>query len=699
MVIKQEVKEPSPAPAPASAAEESPPTNKQGNKEEEEEEPLWLRIFHINDVYELDNLPSLQTVIRSYPNHSSATAAAAAAVPDCTLIVVAGDFLSPSLLSSLDNGASMVDCLNALGCTHVGWGNHEADVAFPQPLRERIDQSNFVWINSNLPELNDKLQTTTREKVPEYDIIEVVKKDPSAGTIIQRRRVALLGFLTNDPSLYRPGAFGGARIEPVVDSAERLVAQFMNKDNQMEDKVDFILPLTHLSIQEDRTFCQHFGGDVFPLVLGGHDHDPFDEVHNGSRIIKAGMDAQHVAVIDIQWNCRGRNSSQRPDNITVTMVPTADYTPDPALLKRVHGHQVILRELEKATLFNVHDWLSLSSPPGQPFSTLHNRLQPTTGCTAFCAMLRMGLHADCAILNAGSVRAGKTYDNDHCFSWSDLKTEIPFPTRMTTLMLPGAILEAIIRYSRRDASLDPPIPHGGFLHTCNRVHYDQTTERIVTMGNRPFDPHQDYLVAMPIQLFQGMDDLQPLLEWARESHIVVNDDSAVPAKNAIVSTFSSLLWLQLGSFPQLDHDGNGVLTRAEVHAKVVEIYGDEVSHLVVDHIFHVADLSGRGVITPLDMTIVQYAAADMIKGGRRPTRRESMVMREIASHVLEKSPSHRDVGALVDEIRATVDVNQDGSIQREEVWSAMRNLRKLNSGDGSASACSSCDVLETGGGS
>ena len=58
-----------------------------------------IRILAINDVYELENLPRLATLRRQLD-------------PPPDAVVLAGDFLSPSMLSSIDQGKGMVDMLN-----------------------------------------------------------------------------------------------------------------------------------------------------------------------------------------------------------------------------------------------------------------------------------------------------------------------------------------------------------------------------------------------------------------------------------------------------------------------------------------------------------------------------------------------------------------------------------------------------------
>ena len=110
------------------------------------------RIFHVNDVYVLDNLPALKTAV----------AVESGDLPRSNVITtLAGDFLGPSLLSSLDHGVSMVDMMNRVPVDAVCFGNHESDVPY-EALKTRIGEFKGKWINSNMPAFEPKL--------PEYDV-------------------------------------------------------------------------------------------------------------------------------------------------------------------------------------------------------------------------------------------------------------------------------------------------------------------------------------------------------------------------------------------------------------------------------------------------------------------------------------------------------------------------------------------------
>jgi len=157
-------------------------------------------------------------------------------------------------------------------------GNHEADVG-NEALRERIVSSKLTHFNTNVPTLNEKLHISVSKTVPEAVISVASSSSTNQG---RERKIALLGLLTEDPSLYRLRAFADAHIVPILDATDKYLKE------KRQEQFDLIIPLTHRGIIQDREFCQRFGGNTFPVVLGGHDHEFFEETVNGSRILKTG---------------------------------------------------------------------------------------------------------------------------------------------------------------------------------------------------------------------------------------------------------------------------------------------------------------------------------------------------------------------------------------------------------------------------
>jgi 5'-nucleotidase len=703
--------------------------------------------------------------------------------PDATIVLRAGDFLAPSLLSSLDHGVGMMDCLQAAGITHVCLGNHETDVGAIPHLARRIhesvwengvfvsDQSSkqikfhvlserirqlkqkkqqksdcskmrqgrrpVTWLNTNMPALDETLGLPDHTTVS-HDVI-TISKSLEDGSVVHQH-VGLLGLLTNDRSLYRPDSFGDPSIiDSILPSTEHALDTFhvgniFQKDSAAGDdsmEIDLWIPLTHQSIADDREFAQYFLDQreevVFPVICGGHDHEPYQETstnrsENTSIIVKAGIDAHQVAIVDLSWSVAFKGPTRTSSSkvaVHVELLLTKGFPVDSRMKERVESHWQVLKQLETAKLFNVDSWCGTGTctsrvelalrgrkltpqddnapsstsegddsdgstgPDPMPFSTANNRLSVSTGTTALTTMVRMGMRCQCAILNAGAVRANRLYPDRVAFTYGDLKAEIPFSTEIIALYIPGHVLQSTIRHSRRGALLDPPAASGGFLHTCSNIIVDPDTWDIHSIMDEPFESHRMYLTALPHQFFLGIDNHQPLLDWVKEDCIDVPDsENATPAKLLIVQVFSSMLWLKFGSFEALDQDMDGRLSRAEIRSRVAEIYGsDDVVDLVVDNVLSVADHDNDGFVTPLDMIIVQFAATDLVR--HVSTSEEMHVLREITESVLQQrnqaagaSPAlDADILDIVKQAYALLDEEGDGKVNREEFMGRLGKLK------------------------
>jgi len=647
-------------------------------------------------VYALDNFPSLFSLIQHYKRD---VAEASADSHEC-IVICAGDFLSPSLLSSLDKGYGMVDILQHIGCDYVCLGNHENDVG-DKALTQRILQCSttsnttttsntstttdnkhtkpIIWINSNVPELNEKLNVQTCE----YATLTL----PNS-TI----KVALMGLLTEDPSLYRPGAFGGATIEPLLKTAKQLHAKLKRTH-------DTVLAMTHQGIEQDRIMACEFGNTI-PLIMGGHDHEPYLETHHHHhhnnnnnndndddqcQIVKSGMDAQYAAIIDLTWSNKNVTNTNVP-TIQVQLVDTAKFPKNQDIQKRVDQHQAILKELDAAQLFAVADWttptVGNSTGTATPsFSTKDNRLGPSTGTTAICSMIRMGMRCEVCLLNAGSVRCGREYPKDHQFTWADLKSEMPYPTKMVACLVPGSVLQETLQYSRRYATQN--IAKGGYLHTSRTTicHDDGTIESVL---GKPFDPHKQYMTCFPYGMLEGIDDQKPFLEWANKtttttqsmtnesSNILPNDHVGIPAKFIIVQVLSTLLWLKLGKFADIDTGKTGVIEKQELQARLEQVYGKAMATLMVENIFSVADMNQSGTISALEQIIISFAAKDMLN--HIETENELKVLAEVAKEVngaptvsSNKGQDGTDYEQLAKRIKDILDIKGTGKIERDEI--------------------------------
>ena len=122
-----------------------------------------VRFLLVNDVYVADTmadgnggLARVATVRRRLADQGP------------VLFVLAGDVLSPSLLSKYYSGRQMVEAFNAAHLDYATFGNHEFELPL-DTLEARIAESNFKWVTSNC----GKADGTPFAKVLPWDTVRV----------------------------------------------------------------------------------------------------------------------------------------------------------------------------------------------------------------------------------------------------------------------------------------------------------------------------------------------------------------------------------------------------------------------------------------------------------------------------------------------------------------------------------------------
>ncbi|MGE5184889.1 MAG: 5'-nucleotidase C-terminal domain-containing protein [Acidobacteriota bacterium] len=426
---------------------------------------LRLRVISVNDVYSLENLPRLKNLVA----HRVATDPA-----DAVLVVIAGDFVAPTLLSALDAGRGMVDCLHEIGITHACLGNHENDIPAAE-LHARVHELRAAWLSTNVP---------FDPVMPRRAVVEVARGEA-------RVRVGLVGVVMNDAFVTHGEAFGGAPIEPPVPAALAEAARLLR-----DEHCDCIVALTHQPLPDDRRLAEQAAaaGIPLPLIVGGHEHVPFLEQASRSQIVKSGMDAAAACISELVWNGGGIPA------VTARREPVAGYPEDAALRARVDAHMAKLGAIADTTI--------VALAPGATLSSIGARSQQTTFGTLVCSRLRDALRADACVLNGGGIRGAREYRTR--LTYADLRTEMPFRNELVVAPLPGGVVRDAIAASRARA----PQEHGGFLQVDDGIAVEGTT--VTAIAGAPIDDEREYRVALVRDLFAGLDHIEPLERFARE---------------------------------------------------------------------------------------------------------------------------------------------------------------------------------------
>ncbi len=303
--------------------------------------PVWLSnaavddqiegevvILAINDVYRIEGVDGgqrggmslVRTLRRQLERESSDV-----------LVLHAGDFLFPSLLSQQTQGAHMVKMMNALDGApgvhdpqmFVVFGNHEFDKSKKQHtalLQARIDESEFEWLGSNI-----RFSQKEGASIGSSHNLKMSTIVHSGGI-----RVGLFGLTTN----LKPAhdiAFVDEFLDPLAVAEEQSTALRTRG-------AEVVIALTHLSVARDRNILEKLGERGPDLIIGGHNHQRQHVEINGRWILKADADARTATVVHI------RMIKQKPFlSFGYRFLDRNRLTPDPKMQQQVER---VVREHE-----------------------------------------------------------------------------------------------------------------------------------------------------------------------------------------------------------------------------------------------------------------------------------------------------------------------------------------------------------------
>jgi 2',3'-cyclic-nucleotide 2'-phosphodiesterase (5'-nucleotidase family) len=304
------------------------------------------------------------------------------------------------------------------------WGNHEHDLPHEYVLA-REKEFRGTWINSNMQDHESVHNSTCQVDSA------MISVDSADGT--NTRNTGLVAVLTNEASLYAPGAFGGATItDPWTTLAEY-------KHRLESNGADVVVPLCHLYEWQDAKTAALFD---FPVILSGHDHHSVDRTMNGSRLLKPGQDAVLATMVDLSWADGNPNTLV---NVAARHLTVADWTPDATLKLVAREAYAALKSLRSTQLAVVPDVF-------RPFTSGYPRERRNTVATYMCTLIRnalstLGPGADLALIQGGFFKASLNYPDSMHFTLEVLRGELMSRQGVVICQLPGSVLRVALRES------------------------------------------------------------------------------------------------------------------------------------------------------------------------------------------------------------------------------------------------------------
>lgn len=378
-----------------------------------------------------------------------------------TLLLMAGDTISPSVESNTYKGKQMIDAWNAIGLDYAVFGNHEFDFG-PEVLRERIKESTFKWLNANAI---DKKTGRPFGDVQPYVIRE-----------FEGVKIGIVGLVLPDTKFTsRPGP--DVEFRNVCETARAVIPEMRSRGAQT------VIALTHLTMREDKELARCADIDV---IIGGHEHTLLESLSVRTPIFKVTSDAREMGRIQLNITA----STGKLESIDWEVIPvTSDIVEDQQFASAMNKYNAFLAELSE----RVGSTSVKLDAEGED-----SRSRETNVGDFITDAFRKATTADVALINGGSIRAESSFGPGD-LTKRDLLSILPFANPVVKIEVTGATLRAALEHGVSRSAEDtepgrfPQVSGLRFTFDARRPVGSRVLE--VTVGGQPLDDKKSYTLA------------------------------------------------------------------------------------------------------------------------------------------------------------------------------------------------------------
>jgi len=460
-----------------------------------------VTLLQLNDVYEIAALEGgtvggmarvetvYQKLLKENPN---------------TYILMAGDFLNPSLLGTLKlngqriGGKQMVEVMNALPVKLATFGNHEFDLKYAD-LQKRLNESTFDWVSANAKHaINDSIQLFYKVK----DSQKIPLSETYVLNVNQHGNNFKIGFLSLTIDSNKKEY---VNYEDKFASAKRVY-------KGLKSQSDIVLGFTHLKKTMDRELSQKFP-DI-PLIMGGHEHTNMFLTEGTSHIAKADANAKSVYVHRLQYDFKTKKTTIKSTLVYLD----STVVQDKGILKIVNKWKAIQDAKIKNVIKNPEAVVYHAKTPldgrDTPIRSIQTNLGQLIAQSMFVASKKP---ADCAFVNGGSIRIDDELDGN--ITGIDIFRVLPFGGGMLEIDIKGKLLNDVLNYGQNAAGT------GAYLQRYNAVLKDGKW----LVKGKPIKAQKTYHVAITDYLIKGFDI--PMLKASNPQVLKVDTPNSADASD------------------------------------------------------------------------------------------------------------------------------------------------------------------------
>jgi len=409
-----------------------------------------------------------------------------------------GDTLSPSLMSGLDHGESILTLTNMVRPDIFAPGNHEFDFGKAVFL-QRMAEAKFPLYAANLRDSDGKPLPNFRDR----NIIS-----------IDGVRIGITGAAYDDTP--RTSSPGNLKFLPTV-ATMTTQAEALRREG-----ADFVLAVVHA---DRRQTLDMMLTRKIDLVLSGHNHDLYINFDGRNGSVESSYDAHYLVAIDVAVDVSEQDGQRRmvwwPQ---FRVIDTANVTPDPEVAAAVAKYEAALSQQMDVAIATTAVELDSRT------ATVRTG-EAAIGDLIADAMRELS-KADAAVMNGGGIRAGKIYPPGTKITRRDVLAELPFGNRVVTLEITGqALREALengLAQLPRSGGRFPQVSGVKLTADFSRP----AGQRIVSISvaGAPLDPAKRYKVATNDFLARGGDGYTT---FAQAKPLLPVDDSPLLANEVM----------------------------------------------------------------------------------------------------------------------------------------------------------------------
>jgi 5'-nucleotidase/UDP-sugar diphosphatase len=464
-----------------------------------------------------------------------------------TLLLDAGDTLHGTTFATLLKGESIVDVMNSVGYDAMAAGNHDFNYGYER-LLELEDLMVFSLLSANV-----KHEDGTRLFTP-YVIKEV-----------DGVKLGLFG-LTTPETTYKthPNNVKGLIFTDPAEEAKQMVAE-------LEGKVDAIIAVTHLGIDEsstDTSIKVAMEAPGIDLIVDGHSHSTLVEglkADHNTLIVSSGEYTKNLGVVELVFDANKKLTSKNAR--LIAKETTANVDPDPTIVKVIDE----VKQSQQAALSEVVGYSAVRLEGEREYVRTG---ETNLGNLIADAMLDV-TGADVSLTNGGGIRASIAAGD---ITKGDVITVLPFGNYIVTKKVRGSDLKAALE----NGSSAYPESKGAFAHVGGIAFQIDPNkpvgERVyaILVDGKPLDMNREYVLATNDFIAAGGDEYTMFIDDEIVGEYPALDEALISYIQKL-GTVNAAVEGRIGAAQAAasPHTGTGVTPPANEKEYVVK-YGDNL---------------------------------------------------------------------------------------------------------------------------